>query len=127
MAFRDLLAGATEVNDEISVNHDMLTNSSKMDHKDIVFNNVSETNGLRSAVNVLARDRICAIFDISPGELIDILAWAMANPTEPDIVDIEESPVFENTQEIVDLTKIPIPWQYPEDRGRYQSASVIIA
>ena len=29
----------------------------------------------------------------------------MANPTEPDIVDIEESPVFENTQEIVDLTK----------------------
>ena len=127
MAFRDLLAGATEVNDEISVNHDMLTHSSKMDHKAIVFNKISETNGLRSAVNVLARDRICAIFDISPGELIDILAWAMANPTEPEIVDIENSPVFENTQEIVDLRKIPIPWHYPEDRGRYQSASVIIA
>lgn len=127
MAFRDLLAGATEVDEEISVIHDMLTHSTRMDHKAIVFNNISETNGLRSAVNVLARDRICAIFDISPGELIDTLAWAMANPTEPDIVDIENSPVFENTQEIVDLTKIPIPWHYAEDRGRYQSASVIIA
>ena len=83
MAFRDLLAGVTEVNDEISVNHDMLTHSRKMDHKAIVFNNISETNELRSAINVLARDRICAIFDISPGELIDILAWAMANRQNP--------------------------------------------
>ena len=58
MAFRDLLAGATEVNDEISVNHDMLTHSSKMNHKAIIFYNVSETNGLRSEVNVLASERI---------------------------------------------------------------------
>ena len=72
----------------------MLTHSSKRGHKAIVFNNIAETNGLRSAINVLARDRICAIFDISPGELIDILAWAMANPTEPDVVDIENSHVF---------------------------------
>ena len=120
MAFRDLLVGATEVNDEISVNHDMLNQSTRMDHKAIVFNKISEANGLRAAVNVLARDRICAIFDISPGELIDTLAWAMANPTEPDVVDIENSPVFENTQENVDLTKIPIHWHCAEDRGRYQ-------
>ena len=127
MAFRDLLAGATEIDEEISVNHGMLNHSKSINHEAVVFNNITEAEGMRSAINVLARDRLCSIFDISPGELIDILAWAMKNPTDPEIVNKENSPVFENTQQITDLTKIPIPWHYPEDRGRYQSASVIIA
>ena len=127
MAFRDLLAGAIEINEEISVNHGMLNHSKSINHEAVVFNNITEAEGMRSAINVLARDRLCSIFEISPGELIDILAWAMKNPTDPEIVSEENSPVFENKQEITDLTKIPIPWHYPEDRGRYQSASVIIA
>ena len=127
MAFRDLLAGAIEINEEISVNHGMLNHSKSINHEAVVFNNITEAEGMRSAINVLARDRLCSIFEISPGELIDILAWAMKNPTEPEVVSKENSPVFENKQEITDLTKIPIPWHYPEDRGRYQSASVIIA
>ena len=51
----------------------------------------------------------------------------MNNPCEPEIVDSSLAPVMENTMAEVDLEKIPIPWHYPEDRGRYQSASVIIA
>ena len=127
MAFRDLLAGATEVDEAISVNHDMLNYSNSIDHKAVVFNKIKETDGLRSALNVLARDRLCDVFDVNPGELIDILEWAMKNPVEPKIVEVENAPVFENTQNVVDLTKLPIPWHYQEDRGRYQSASVIIA
>ena len=127
MAFRDLLAGATEIDEEISVNHGMLNHSKSINHEAVVFNNITEAEGMRSAINVLARDRLCSIFEISPGELIDILAWAMKNPADPEVVSKENSPVFENKQEITDLTKIPIPWHYPEDRGRYQSASVIIA
>ena len=127
MAFRDLLAGATEVDEAISVNHDMLNYSNSIDHKAVVFNKIKETDGLRSALNVLARDRLCDVVDVNPGELIDILEWAMKNPVEPKIVEAENAPVFENTQNVVDLTKLPIPWHYKEDRGRYQSASVIIA
>ena len=127
MAFRDLLAGAIEINEEISVNHGMLNHSKSINHEAVVFNNITEAEGMRSAINVLARDRLCSIFEISPGELIDILAWAMKNPADPEVVSKENSPVLENKQEITDLTKIPIPWHYPEDRGRYQSASVIIA
>ncbi|MED6312439.1 MAG: UbiD family decarboxylase [Candidatus Thermoplasmatota archaeon] len=127
MAFRDLLAGATEVDEAISVNRDMLNYSNSIDHKAVVFNKIKETDGLRSALNVLARDRLCDVFDVNPGELIDILEWAMKNPVEPKIVEAENAPVFENTQNVVDLTKLPIPWHYKEDRGRYQSASVIIA
>ena len=77
MAFRDLLAGATEVDEAISVNHDMLNYSNSIDHKAVVFNKIKETDGLRSALNVLARDRLCDVFDVNPGELIDILEWAM--------------------------------------------------
>jgi UbiD family decarboxylase len=59
--------------------------------------------------------------------LIDILAWAMKNPSEPVLVGAPEAPVLENTMEKVDLSTLPIPWHYPEDGGRYQSASMIIA
>ena len=127
MAFRDLLDGVEEVNQEINVNHDMFEHSESIGHKAVMFNQIEGMGGLRSALNVLARDRLCSIFEITPGELIDILAWAMGNPEEPVIVDKENAAVFENTQQSVDLTTIPIPWHYPEDRGRYQSASVIIA
>ena len=127
MAFRDLLDGVEEVNQEINVIHDMFEHSESIGHKAVMFNQIEGMGGLRSALNVLARDRLCSIFEITPGELIDILAWAMDNPEEPVIVDKENAAVFENTQQSVDLTTIPIPWHYPEDRGRYQSASVIIA
>ncbi|MEC7707082.1 MAG: UbiD family decarboxylase [Candidatus Thermoplasmatota archaeon] len=127
MPFRDLLVGVEEVNEKISVNHDMLEHSANTGHKALLFNEIKGTDGLRSALNVLARDRLCSIFDISPGELIDVLAWAMANPVQPEIVDPKNAPVLENTQDSVNLSVLPIPWHYPEDRGRYQSASVIIA
>ena len=115
------------MDDEISVNHDMLEHSASIGHKAVMFNRIEGTGGLRSALNVLARDRLCSIFKITPGELIDILAWAMENPADPVVVEKEDAAVFENTQESVNLTTLPIPWHYPEDRGRYQSASVIIA
>ncbi len=127
MAFRDLLAGVDEVDEEISVNHDMLDRSASIGHKAVIFNRIKESSGFRSALNVLARDRLCSLFKVTPGELIDILAWAMENPIEPVIVEKEDAPVFDNTQDSVDLSVLPIPWHYPEDRGRYQSASVIIA
>ena len=121
------MAGVEEVDDQISVNHDMLEYSRSIGHKAVMFNQIEGTEGLRSALNVLARDRLCSIFEITPGELIDILAWAMDNPEEPVVIEKGDAPVFENTQKTVNLTSIPIPWHYPEDRGRYQSASVIIA
>jgi UbiD family decarboxylase len=51
----------------------------------------------------------------------------MVNPQQPQIISPEESPCFENVQDEVDITKLPIPHHWPQDRGRYVSASVIIA
>ena len=88
---------------------------------------LTEAPGHSAALNVLARDRLCDIFHLSPGELIDVLANAMAKPGEPVLIERAEAEVLQNTQSEVDLNALPIPWHYREDRGRYQSASVIIA
>lgn len=127
MAFRDLLNDVQTVNESTSLIQDMLAFSVRNKNPPLVFKNIPETAGHSAAMNVLTRDRICKTFQISPGDLIDTMAWAMKNPSSPKIIDKESAKIFENKQETVDLTKIPIPWHYAEDKGRYQSASVIIA
>jgi len=127
MAFRDLLKGAALDSEEVRVEFEMRDRSESSGGGPIVFDNVVEAPGHSAALNVLVRDRLCEVFDISPGELIDTLAWGMANPSEPMIVDTSDAEVLENRQDVVNLGALPIPWHYQEDRGRYQSASVIIA
>ena len=78
-------------------------------------------------MNVLTRQRLCEAFEVEPGELIDILSWAMENPSEPVMIDSRKAPVLDNSMVEPDLLGIPIPWHYSEDGGRYQSASIIIA
>ena len=127
MGFRDLLNDVIEVNEKISVFHEMFEYSESRKHEAIIFNNIAECPEHRASLNILTRERICETFGISPGELIDVLSWAMKNPSEPKMIEKELSPVMENTQRNVDLSKIPIPWHYKEDGGRYQSASIIVA
>jgi UbiD family decarboxylase len=127
MAFRDLLTGTPLDSEEVSVEFEMRDRSESSGGGPIVFDNVVEAPGHSAALNVLVRDRLCEVFDISPGELIDTLAWGMANPSEPMIVDTSDAEVLENRQDVVNLGALPIPWHYREDGGRYQSASVIIA
>ena len=105
----------------------MFEYSESKNHEAIIFNNITECPNHRASLNILTRERICETLGISPGELIDILSWAMKNPSEPKLIEKELSPAMENTQRELDLNKIPIPWHYKEDGGRYQSASIIVA
>ena len=127
MAFRDMLNGVHNVRESTSVLHGMIETSNKLGDIPLVFNDISEAPGHRAALNVLEKSRLCEMFDISPGDLIDVLAWAMENPSEPEIVHYTDAPVMQSGQEDVDLSKIPIPWHFEEDGGRYQSASIIVA
>ena len=127
MGFREMLQGVQVVDELVSVRHEMLERSMVSDHRPLLLTNVKESPGHRAALNIIDRDRLCESFGVEPGELIDILAWAMDNPSEPVLVGAPEAPVLENAMEKVDLSTLPIPWHYPEDGGRYQSASVIIA
>jgi len=127
MGFRKMLDGAQVVDETVSVHHEMLERSITSGHAPLLFTDVKEAPGHRAVANILTRSRICEALAIDPGEMIDSLAWAMENPSEPVIVPVHEAPVMQNTMERVDLSALPIPWHYPQDRGRYQSASIIIA
>jgi len=127
MAFRDHLGAADIISQPVSIIQGMWDFSRKNNHPLLVFDNISEIPGHRAAVNLLTRERLCAAIGITPEEYIDTLAWAMENPATPQIIDPSQAECYENTQEEVDLQKIPIPHHWPQDRGRYSSASVIIA
>ena len=86
MAFRDLLVDVEKINAETSVIHGIFNNSKHLNHIPLVFDNLTEAPNHSAALNVLTRKRICETFNVSPGELIDILAWAMNNPCEPEII-----------------------------------------
>ena len=127
MAFRDHLSAAEIISEPISIFHGMWEYSRNNNHPLLVFENITETPGHRAAVNLLTRERLCAAIGISPEEYIDTLAWAMDNPAIPQIVGNDAAECFQNQQDVVNLESIPIPHHWPQDRGRYSSASVIIA
>ncbi|MDP6905933.1 MAG: UbiD family decarboxylase [Candidatus Thalassarchaeaceae archaeon] len=125
MAFRDHLDSVPRVSDEISCIHGILEHSNAVEHAPFVATSILEAPSHSVAANILSRDRLCAVLGINPGELIDILGEAMDNRSDPSIV--ENGPVFDCKQSAPMLTKLPIPWHYPNDRGRYMSASIVIA
>ena len=127
MGFRDLVDGSRVVGDPVSVNFEMREKSVSSGNEPLLFTDIIESQGHYVAMNILTRHRLCEALEVDPGELIDILSWAMENPAEPILVEQSDSPVLENTMEETDLLKLPIPWHYQEDGGRYQSASIIIA
>jgi 2,5-furandicarboxylate decarboxylase 1 len=124
MAFRDHLGGAHTPDSALSCIHGLFDLSKSIKH-DMILAEIIEAPGHRAALNVLARDRLCSVLNVEPGELIDILGWAMQHPSQPEVVD--GGPVLEQSVEPIDLTKLPIPHHYREDRGRYMSASIVIA
>ncbi len=127
MAFRDHLGAATVETSKVSLVHEMLRHSKSTGHAMTVFENITECPGHRAAVNMLTRDRLCAAIGIEPEAYIDTLGWAMGNPATPVLVPQSEAACYENNVSDVDLRSIPIPHHWPQDRGRYSSASIIIA
>ncbi|HIL66188.1 MAG TPA: UbiD family decarboxylase [Candidatus Poseidoniales archaeon] len=125
MALRDLLGAARIISDEMSVLHDIFDFSNAEGHPLLLFDNIKESPGHKVTLNILTRPNLCAALSIAPEQFIDLLAWAMANPSQPKLV--ENGGVLECPQNSINLTKLPIPHHWPEDRGRYMSASVIIA
>ncbi|HIO86762.1 MAG TPA: UbiD family decarboxylase, partial [Candidatus Poseidoniales archaeon] len=125
MAFRDHLDGAVKIESINPINEMRLLIESNPNDV-IMFTSVDGAVGHSAAANVCLRDNMVNQFGIQPAELLNTLEWAMNNRTEP-VKYQGDAPVLENSIEPVDLGKLPIPHHYPQDRGRYMSASIIIA
>ena len=127
MGFRDLVDGIRTIKDPVSVNYDMKIASESSGNEPLLFSEIIESPGQRAVTNILTRHRLCEAFNVEPGELIDILSWAMENPSDTVLLEADSAPVLENRMEHTDISVLPIPWHYREDGGRYQSSSIIIA
>jgi len=126
MGFRDHLNGVRRHGSTVSVMHDMMTASSASQHEPVIFDSITECPGHRAVMNILTRQRLCSVWNISPSGLLDALGAAMGAPSEPIFVDQREAECLQVDTE-VDLWRLPIPWHHQSDGGRYMSASIIIA
>ena len=127
MGFREFVDGIRIVKDPISVKYDMKIASESSGNEPLLFSEIIESPGQRAVTNILTRHRLCEAFNVEPGELIDILSWAMENPSDTVLVEADSAPVLENKMERTDISVLPIPRHYREDGGRYQSSSIIVA
>ena len=127
MAFRDHLGAAALVTEPVSLVHGLWRWSAANDGAMAVFHHLEEAPGHRAAVNMLTRERLCAAIGIAPEAYIDTLGWAMEHPSEPLMVPADEAEAFEVRRDRPSLSTLPIPHHWPEDAGRYMSASVIVA
>ena len=127
MGFREFVDGIRMVKDPISVKYDMKIASESSGNEPLLFSEIIESPGQRAVTNILTRHRLCEAFNVEPGELIDILSWAMENPSDTVLVEADSAPVLENKMERTDISVLPIPRHYREDGGRYQSSSIIVA
>jgi UbiD family decarboxylase len=125
MAFRDHLQKAEHITSVDPIGG-MKEVALERRGKTLVFDEVEGAPGHRAAMNVCIRRNLATNFDIAESEVIDILGWAMGNGSIP-ISAVGPAPVFENSIEPADLHQLPIPHHWREDRGRYMSASIIIA
>ena len=125
MAFRDHLEQAVSI-PTINPINDMRLSIEEHPNSPIIFENVDGAPGHRAAANVCLRQNMAKHFGIEPSELLDAMEFAMKNRVEPVLVN-SDAPVMQNQIQPVDLSNIPIPHHYPQDRGRYMSASIIIA
>ena len=127
MAFRDHLGRARTITEPTSCIHEIFSASKKYNHELLLFENIPEAPNHRLALNIMTRKRLAGVLGVAAADLVDLLGKALENSSQPLIVEAEHAPVMQAGQETVDLRELPIPWHYPEDRGRYMSASIVIA
>lgn len=125
MAFRDHLRGAV-VAKGTSPKYGMREVIELHPDSVILFEEIEGISQHRAAANVCLRERMMVAYDINPRDFLQELANAVPNREEPLIVE-NGAEVLENSIQPVDLNQLPIPHHYQQDRGKYMSASIIIA
>lgn len=83
--------------------------------------------GVTVAGNLWAsRERLAGYFGVGPLELTDFLLDALEHPVPPELVPASEA-LWHAKESPADLSKLPVPWLYPDDAGHYLSAAVFSA
>lgn len=97
-----------------------------LDGKAVYTEQIKENPDARVVGNLFStRELIADYLGIKKEELIRKIAWAINNPSKPELV--KTGPVLEVTEKQVDLSRLPIPFHAEKDGGPYFASAVVIA
>lgn len=114
-----------EIDDEVSTEYEITSILKKHPTDTIVFTNVKDCD-----MNIISgicntRDKIAKSINTTVDKITENIIDATNNPTA--ITNIKEvGDVYENSED-ANLSKIPVLKHYPNDKGKYITAGVIIA
>ena len=114
-----------EIDDEVSTEYEITSILKKHPTDTLVFTNVKDCD-----MNIISgicntRDKIAKSINTTVDKITENIIDATNNPTA--ITNIKEvGDVYENSED-ANLSKIPVLKHYPNDKGKYITAGVIIA
>ncbi len=114
-----------EIDEELSTEYEVTKILKKYPNDTLVFTNIkgSDMNIISGVCNT--REKIANSIDTTVDNLTSEIINATNNPTKiSNIKNFDE--VYSNNED-ADLSKIPILKHYPEDKGKYITAGVVIA
>ncbi|MEM2098710.1 MAG: UbiD family decarboxylase [Candidatus Bathyarchaeia archaeon] len=114
----------TRIKREVSTEYEMAGVIEALGEKPVMFEKVKESTIPVVAGLVSSKELIAKALGIKKEQLLQKLAYAMANPVPPKIVAKGECQ--EIVEENVDLTKLPIMHYTEKDGGKYIASAVAI-
>ncbi|RAP48426.1 MAG: hypothetical protein BZ136_04950 [Methanosphaera sp. rholeuAM74] len=114
-----------EITDEVSTEYEITSILKKHPTETLVFTNIkqSDMNIISGICNT--REKIAKSIDTTVDKITQNIIEATNNPTEiKNIKNVEE--VYQHSEE-ANLSKIPVLKHYPNDKGKYITAGVVIA
>jgi len=110
---------------EVDTTFELANVAHALEGRPVLFNRIKNHPGWRVIAGPCADRRyFCMDLDVDMAQLLEHLANANENPTEPEIV--ETAPCQEVVLKNFDLRDLPILFHLPQDAGRYIASNVVI-
>jgi len=113
-----------EIKKPVSADYDVASLVYQLEEKPTLFHNIQNSKYAMVAGLCSDRDLLAMSLGTTREKLMPLLAKAIENPKEPEVVP--HAHCQEIVEETVDLDSLPIPKHFPGDGGAYISAAVAI-
>ncbi|MCD7781428.1 MAG: UbiD family decarboxylase [Methanosphaera sp.] len=114
-----------EITDEVSTEYEMTRILKKHPKDTVVFSNVKDSDMKIISGICNTREKIAQSINCEVDEITERIIDATNNPTKIDTIKSYDEVYSNNIS--ANLSKIPILKYYPEDKGKYITAGVVIA
>lgn len=114
-----------EINQEVSTEYEITAILKKHPTDTLIFNNIKDSDMKIISGICNTREKIANSINTTVDKITENIIKATTNPTKIETIKNYDE-IYPNNQE-ADLTKLPILKHYPNDKGKYITAGVVIA